>query len=84
MHAEQNSSLHDGHSTAQSALAVSVLLGVIAVAVTADVEADDAEDVDVEGAASDCEDVEPIRQTVSHPARGHHVRVLSNSISMQK
>ena len=53
LHAEQNSSLHDGHSTAQSPLTVSPPLGVIAIVVTADVEAEDAEDVDVEGAASD-------------------------------
>ena len=49
LHAEQNSSLQDGHNTAQSALTVSPPLGVIAVVVTAE----DAEDVDVEGAASD-------------------------------
>lgn len=61
-------------------------MGVVVVAVgfMADVAVDAADDADVEGAASDWEDIEPIRQTVSQPARGHQVRDLSNSISIRE
>lgn len=56
---------------------------VVLVGFMADVAVDEVEDADVDGAASDCDVVEPIRQTVSQPARGHQVRVLSNSISIK-
>lgn len=43
-----------------------------------------AADVEAKASPSDCVDVAPIRQTVSQPARGHQVRVLSNSISIRQ
>lgn len=100
LQAEQNSSLHEGHCTAHNSGGV-VILGPSAEPAPSSAPPPlfglRAEDVDVDAAAADADEVEgatsvccvlvvttvePIKQTVSQPARGHQVRVLSNSISI--